>query len=292
MLVAEDPYCYPGTESLRNRRGIRDLGRLQRFETRATFGRLRELEERPIAGDFDRAHLQAIHRHLFQDVYPWAGELRDVDIAKPGSPFFARPPFIAPALDELAAKMRAESHLQGLDRDDFALRAGHYLGEINAVHPFREGNGRAQREFVRELGVPLDELLAVPAATIASKAAPAPKRSKRSRRGHQEHVWLRRIALGPSETLNRASSAMRVSQQTHKRRRCNSTRCTRPAAPLFTKIRFQARCDRVPASIAPWSISTPATPSWFGALIALGDRCAACSMFPKCYVSATSRCAR
>ncbi len=61
MLVAEDPCYYPGTGTLRNRRGIHDREGLQRFETRAT-GRLRELEERPMAGNCDRAHLQAIHR--------------------------------------------------------------------------------------------------------------------------------------------------------------------------------------------------------------------------------------
>ncbi len=150
-MATGDPNVYPGTSILRNLRGIRDPEELERFEAMATAGRILQLQERPITGGFDRSQLQAIHRHIFQDVHPWGGELRDVDIAKPGSPFFARPPFIAPALDELAGKMRAESYLQGLDSIDFALRAGHYLGEINAVHPFREGNGRAQREFIREL---------------------------------------------------------------------------------------------------------------------------------------------
>ena len=72
-------------------------------------------------------------------------------MGKPGLPFFARPPFIAPALDEIAKRLRAESQLRGLDVNAFSIRAGYLLGEINAVHPFREGNGRAQREFMREL---------------------------------------------------------------------------------------------------------------------------------------------
>jgi cell filamentation protein len=151
--VDKDPYVYPGTSVLRNRRNIVEPEQAERFEIRATFARLRELEEHPTAGNFDRAHLQAIHRHIFQDVYEWAGELRSVDIAKPGSPFFARPPFIASALAEIADRLRDESQLRGLNVEAFSTRAGYHLGEINAVHPFREGNGRAQREFVRELAL-------------------------------------------------------------------------------------------------------------------------------------------
>jgi cell filamentation protein len=148
-----DPYVYPGTSTLKNLRDIRDPEELRAFEARASFTRLTELQVRPIEGNFDRAHLQAIHKHIFQDVYAWAGKPREnVDIAKPGSPFFALSQFIVPSLDEVFAKLRAEQYLRGLDADAFALRAGYYLGEINAVHPFREGNGRAQQEFIRELG--------------------------------------------------------------------------------------------------------------------------------------------
>ncbi len=151
--MAEDPYVYPGTSTLRNLRNIRDPQELRRFETRETFLRLEELQERPIVGNFDRAHLQAIHKHIFQDVYAWAGKFRErADIAKPGSPFFAFSQYIEPALDDLFGKLRREHYLRGLDVDAFAISAGYYLGEINAVHPFREGNGRTQQEFIRELG--------------------------------------------------------------------------------------------------------------------------------------------
>ena len=151
--MAEDSYVYPGTSTLRNLRDIRDPEELRRFETRETFLRIEELQERPIEGNFDRAHLQAIHKHVFQDVYAWAGKPREgVDIAKPGSPYFAFSQHIVPSLDSVFAKLKAEHHLRGIEADAFSLRAGYYLGEINAVHPFREGNGRAQQEFVRELG--------------------------------------------------------------------------------------------------------------------------------------------
>jgi len=126
---------------------------MQKFEGEATLARLLQLQERPIVGNFDRAHLQAIHKHIFQDVYEWAGKLRTVEIAKPGSPFFAFERFLVPSLDTLTAQLKAQGQLRGLAADDFAMRAGHYLGEVNAIHPFREGNGRTQQEFVRELGL-------------------------------------------------------------------------------------------------------------------------------------------
>jgi len=151
--VAEDPYLYPGTSVLKNIPGIRDAEEQRAFEGRATAFRILELQRRPIVGNFDRTHLQAIHKHIFQDVYEWAGKLRTVEIAKPGSPFFAFERFLVPSLDKLTAQLKAQGQLRGLAADDFAIRAGHYLGEVNAIHPFREGNGRTQQEFVRELGL-------------------------------------------------------------------------------------------------------------------------------------------
>ena len=151
--MADDPYLYPGTLVLRNLRDIRDPEQLQKFEGEATFGRVLQLQERPIVGNFDRAHLQAIHKHIFQDVFEWAGKLRTVEIAKPGSPFFAFERYLVPSLDKLASQLKAQGQLRGLATDEFAMHAGHYLGEINAIHPFREGNGRTQQEFIRELAL-------------------------------------------------------------------------------------------------------------------------------------------
>ncbi len=72
-------------------------------------------------------------------------------LSKPGSAPFAAPQFIASALDDLFRKLSSENHLCKLQREGFAERAAFYLGEINAVHPFREGNGRTQRELIRQL---------------------------------------------------------------------------------------------------------------------------------------------
>lgn len=103
-------------------------------------------------GIFDSQHLRAIHRYLFQDVFPWAGEFRVVNISR-GNSSFGPAMFIELALNDAFEKLVKEQLLRGLTVDAFADRAAFYLGEINAIHPFREGNGRTQREFIRQLAV-------------------------------------------------------------------------------------------------------------------------------------------
>ena len=98
------------------------------------------------------AHLQSLHKHLFQDVFPWAGEFRLVNISK-GSSTFGLVMHIHGALEEMLAKLKTEGFLKGLTPVAFAARAAFYLGEVNAIHPFREGNGRTQREFLRQLAL-------------------------------------------------------------------------------------------------------------------------------------------
>jgi cell filamentation protein len=141
-----------------NRFNLANLAELQRRESPLALRRLLELQIRPIAGQFDTAHLQAVHRHIFQDVYDWAGQLRTVGISKPNAQF-PPPDFLKPALDTLFRELGRENLLYSLRMPAWARRAAYYLGEINAIHPFREGNGRAQREFIRELAVAGGHLL-------------------------------------------------------------------------------------------------------------------------------------
>jgi cell filamentation protein len=82
--VAGDPYVYPGTDVLRNLLGVRDAAALAEREAALSAIRIAQLERRFIPGDFDLAHLQATHRYIFGDIYPWAGELRTVRIIKGG----------------------------------------------------------------------------------------------------------------------------------------------------------------------------------------------------------------
>lgn len=143
---AVDDYVYPGTTVLRNKADLQDQAALDAFEADATAVRMLELLEQPIEGRFDFAHLCAIHHHLFRDVYAWAGQIRTVDISRDTSRF-ANASRIEAYLGGVLAKLPAENCLRGLQPDPFLARLAHYMGEINATHPFRDGNGRTQRMF-------------------------------------------------------------------------------------------------------------------------------------------------
>lgn len=82
-----DPYVYPGTAVLRNLAGLENAGALAEREAQASTLRLAQISARGLQGAYDLPHLQAFHRFIFQDIYPWAGELRSVPLAKPDSMF-------------------------------------------------------------------------------------------------------------------------------------------------------------------------------------------------------------
>lgn len=145
-----DSYTFPDSEILRNKADLHDQAALDAFEADATAIRLLELIEHPIQGNFDLAHLRAIHRHLFQDVYDWAGQLRTVDISK-GSSSFGNSALIEGYMGQQLARISKENFLIGSPPEAFINRMAHYMGEINAAHPFREGNGRVQRAFCAQL---------------------------------------------------------------------------------------------------------------------------------------------
>ena len=142
-----DPYLDPATGVLKNRLSLTDDATLENAEAALVATRSLELSEAPVKGKFDLAHLQAIHQHLFGDVYEWAGELRTIDISKDGS-MFAHHGYLESAATPVFQGLAKEKNLAGLEPEQFSERAAHYLGELNALHPFREGNGRAQREFI------------------------------------------------------------------------------------------------------------------------------------------------
>jgi cell filamentation protein len=145
-----DHYLDPASGILKNRLGIADATTLEETEAALAATRSYELSRAPLKGGFDLPHLQAIHRYLFRDVYEWAGELRTVDIDKGGTQF-GHHAYVASAAAEVLTKLAAEKQLAGLAPASFSERAAFYLGELNALHPFREGNGRAQREFISHL---------------------------------------------------------------------------------------------------------------------------------------------
>jgi cell filamentation protein len=150
---ADDPHVDASSGVLRNLKGFVDQRKLDNFERREAAIAIYDLELHPVRGNFDQPHLQAIHKRIFAQVYPWAGELRKVNIARQGSYPFAMVQFLQRNLDSFFSELASEGHLKGLGVRSFVERAGVYLGELNTLHPFREGNGRTQREFIRELAL-------------------------------------------------------------------------------------------------------------------------------------------
>ena len=146
-----DPYVYAGTVVLANKLGIRDFNQLWDAERAITGVAAAALEEHPIAGSFDLDHLRSIHRFLFGDIYEWAGNIRENGFISKGSSLFCAAEFIPPYSDELFHKLKAENYLRGLGRERFIERIAFYIAEVNALHPFREGNGRTQRIFANQL---------------------------------------------------------------------------------------------------------------------------------------------
>lgn len=142
--IEADHYCYPGTNVLKNKLDLKDPAELAAFEAEITNQRAQE----PFPeGGFDYAHYLSIHRHLFQDVYEWAGKRRDIRIGKDGN-WFCFPEHIDDQMNRLFAELAEDRYLTDLDDAAFAKKAAHHLAELNAIHPFREGNGRTQLSFL------------------------------------------------------------------------------------------------------------------------------------------------
>lgn len=144
-----DRYCYPGTSILKNKKGIKDAGQLFWAEATYTWQRLQDLEEKPIRGGFDFRHLKKIHRYIFQDLYEWAGHPRTVNISK-GNMFCSVQnieSYAGIVFRNFAGNLRACKD----DPEAFIHALAENYGNLNALHPFWEGNGRSQREFAREL---------------------------------------------------------------------------------------------------------------------------------------------
>ena len=97
-------------------------------------------------------HLNKIHQYLFEDIYDFAGKFRNENIAK-GVFRFAEYEYIEPELKRLLIKLKDEDYLAGLTKYQLAERLAYYLSELNVLHPYREGNGRTIREFIRELAL-------------------------------------------------------------------------------------------------------------------------------------------
>jgi cell filamentation protein, protein adenylyltransferase len=164
--AVDDPYTYEDSTVLINKLILREQAELDDFEAEISAARAKEaLPE----GNLDFAHYCAVHRHLFQDAYEWAGKPRTVRMSKQGNPF-CFPEHIEAQASTLFAELKARNHLKALPPNEFAEHAAHFLAELNAIHAFREGNGRAQLTFFALLadraGHPLDLEKLDPAAML------------------------------------------------------------------------------------------------------------------------------
>lgn len=149
-LREDDPYLIEGSDCLQNLLGFTDTKSLNHAEEQLTQLTMAELVADPVPATFDLKHLQAIHFRIFEDVYPFAGQCRQTEILKGGKLFLPHN-MIEQVSTEVFTELHSENLLQGLAPAEFGKRAGYYLGKINMIHPFREGNGRTQRVLVDQL---------------------------------------------------------------------------------------------------------------------------------------------
>lgn len=149
-MTGWDPYLDLDSGVLRNRLGITDPVELSRAEAEFAATALTELALTRLPGDYDIAHLQAFHRVIFGDLYPWAGEVRTVALGKAGQ-LFCPPEAIERRAGEVFLALAARDHLRGLGRERFLDALTELFAAVTFLHPFREGNGRAQRAFLAQL---------------------------------------------------------------------------------------------------------------------------------------------
>lgn len=145
-------YCYKDSNVLINKLDIHDEKLLQKYEAKITAAKLLALRQKGIIGNFDAEHLNKIHTYLFEDIYPFAGKYRNENIAK-GVFRFAEYEYIEPELQRLMNQLKDENYLSNLSKEELAEKLAYYLSELNVLHPYREGNGRTTREFIRELAL-------------------------------------------------------------------------------------------------------------------------------------------
>ena len=189
-----EDYFIPGTSVLRNKfitpgnpYGEPDPDKLRVLEELRSGLRINELNEHPIEGHFDYAHMKAIHHHIFQDIYEWAGQERvaplgtfmvksgpDIvhyPLGDPAAPqmsyqYYPAGPALGQAANEQYRRLSKMDLLRGLDHETFVTELAEIWGELNVIHSFREGNTRTQFVFFSQLseqaGWKLDPALFAP----------------------------------------------------------------------------------------------------------------------------------
>ena len=133
---------------LDNTLGIENDSSLNKAERMITSFKLAKLYLNPGKQSFDIEHYLSIHKFLFEDIYPFAGEIRDENISK--SIPFCRPEFIAQELKRVL-KIAMKLVPTITSREKLLKYVTELYSDLDVIHPFREGNGRTEREFMRQL---------------------------------------------------------------------------------------------------------------------------------------------
>lgn len=141
-------YLIPGTDVLKNKLGITDKDKLKEAEYEIIRKKLAYLYLQPTDGCFDVDHLLGLHRFIFEDIYPFAGQIRTCSMQK--NTMFCNPDEISKLLKEVLDDMNLAFSEDILYESDFAFKLAKYYYELIYVHPFREGNGRTIRVFLRD----------------------------------------------------------------------------------------------------------------------------------------------
>lgn len=151
-------YCYKDSDVLINKLNITNDKDLYEAERELVAFRVSEFNEKPLKGNFDFNYLKSIHKYLFQDVYRWAGDIRNCNIAK--QDLFCLTDHIESFASDIFSKLKKEKYYIEYDNDITLKKLVELFADINALHPFREGNGRSQRVFIEALakinGINLD----------------------------------------------------------------------------------------------------------------------------------------
>ena len=141
-------YCYPDSNVLKNKLNIKENKLLKTAEEEITLIKQMELLKNPIKGNFSKAHLMNIHKFIFEDIYSFAGKIRREQISKADTMFYP-PNLIDRELDKVFAKIKEKNMLKETDKEKVFDNLAYVMAELNIIHPFREGNGRTIREFIR-----------------------------------------------------------------------------------------------------------------------------------------------
>lgn len=141
-------YCYPDTNILKNKLNIKDVELLKQAEEEITVIRQFELLQNPIRGSFTKTHLLNIHKFIFGDIYFFAGKIRKEQISKADTLFYP-PDLIDGELNKVFGKIKEANMLKEKNTDKILDNLAWIMAELNIIHPFREGNGRTIREFIR-----------------------------------------------------------------------------------------------------------------------------------------------